>query len=63
MAYWCWDVSTSDSFNGSIEIVESFTLDYLSADLTTNTEGWETTLDDDETKQCICKDVIGVEKL
>lgn len=48
LTYGCRDVSTSDTLNGCIEIVEGFALDNLSTDLTTDTEGRETALDNNE---------------
>lgn len=47
--YGCRDVSTGDTLYGRIEIIESFALNDLCTDLTTDTEGREATFDNDET--------------
>ena len=47
LTYGCGDVSTGDSLDGCIEVIEGFALDNLSTNFTANTEGRETTLDDD----------------
>jgi hypothetical protein len=43
------DIGTSYPLNWSIKVVKGFALDDLCADFGTNTEGRETTLDDEET--------------
>ena len=42
--YGSGDISTGDTLNGRIEVVERLALDDLSTDLTANTEGGEATL-------------------
>ena len=47
--YGCGDVSTGDSLDRCIEVIEGFALDNLGTDLTTNTEGWEAAFNNDKT--------------
>lgn len=47
--YRCRDISTSYPLNWSIKVVKGFALDDLCTDFGTNTEGGETTLDDNQT--------------
>ena len=47
--YGCRNISTGDTLDRCIEIIEGFALDDLCTDLATDTEGREATFDDDET--------------
>lgn len=53
--YGCRNISTGDTLDGCIEIIEGFALDDLSTDLATDTEGREATLHNDETARHVNK--------
>lgn len=46
--YRCGDVSTSDAFNRRIEVVKCLALDNLGTDLAANTEGRESTFNNNQ---------------
>jgi hypothetical protein len=50
--YRCGDICASDSFNWSIKVVECLAFDDLGANFTTDTKGWKTAFDCDESNGC-----------